>query len=929
MAPLSSSTCRSRLLLAGSVLVAATAAGAAQPPRLDFELVAHGTPRLVEAGGELQVELTLRNTGARPWDPASDDRLAYHWLAPDRSVVVLNGARTDLPGRVEPGEEVSLRATLEGPPAKGRYLLQWNMVREHVTWYAAASDPRRETVEVEALPAALAWEAVGFEPPRLLWRDDITRIPFVVRNTGRVAWSPATRDRLSYHVRDRRGEIVQWDGLRTDLPGTVAPGEAVALQALARGPARSGLLTVEWEMLREGERWYGPPAGGEPPTTRVLVLPKLGTLLVVLLAATGMAVVGLRRRAGALPEWLLRGVPLLWAWAALSILAVAFNHLELEVWGGQTLVALGTGALLAAPLALVPLRWQGWAACAWVGALALLVFADLVHFRAFESTVPLTALWSAHQLQHVDQSVAVLSRGWDLWLALAPLAGLVLALGWRPPRQPSTATSGSPWRRWRGPLLAFLAALVLALPALVELRRTLHMEGIAERVFSERWVVHRFGGLHTHLFNAVRQAREGLAARHLDEAQRRRIEELFGARADARPAEGPLFGVARGANVLVIQLESVDAWPIGLEVSDQRVTPFLDVLRQHALFYPNFFDQTHQGRTSDAELLVLNSLHPLDRGAVVFRRPGNRFVALPEVLARHGYATLSAHAYQRGFWNRVRIHPRYGFERSLFAREIGPPGLGEHIGWGLADGPFFERMVPVLEQLEEPFFAFLITLSVHHPYQDVPIELRRLALGSVDRHLVWDYLHSLHYLDGVLQEFFLELLDRRLLDDTVVAVYGDHDSGVTLEPAALELADADPLDPTLRVTMDRVPLYVLLPGREPAGDVTTIGGHLDVAPTLLHLLGLEAPRSFLGRPLLPGGDGVAVRPDGSVVTEDRLYLREAGPAAPDGACFTHPRPAPLPLAACDDLARLGRDELGAARRVLLHDLAAEIAGWQR
>ena len=63
------------------------------------------------------------------------------------------------------------------------------------------------------------------------------------------------------------------------------------------------------------------------------------------------------------------------------------------------------------------------------------------------------------------------------------------------------------------------------------------------------------------------------------------------------------------------------------------------------------------------------------------------------------------------------MHPSYGFQQSLFEPDF---QMTEQIGWGLNDRDFLQQMVPRLEQLQRPFAAWLITLSLHHPFEDFP-----------------------------------------------------------------------------------------------------------------------------------------------------------------------------------------------------------------
>jgi lipoteichoic acid synthase len=118
---------------------------------------------------------------------------------------------------------------------------------------------------------------------------------------------------------------------------------------------------------------------------------------------------------------------------------------------------------------------------------------------------------------------------------------------------------------------------------------------------------------------------------------------------------------------------------------------------------------------------------------------------------------------------------------------------------------------------------------------------------------------------------------------------------------------------------------VLVPGGTLAGEVPTVGGHVDVAPTLLALLGVEAPRSFIGSALAPGRGGFAVCNDGTAAGGDRIFLAAGRGIPAQGACFGFPAGGARPLEECRELAQRGREELASSRFVVIHDLAAEVA----
>nr|WP_255216248.1 LTA synthase family protein [Pseudenhygromyxa sp. WMMC2535] len=460
-------------------------------------------------------------------------------------------------------------------------------------------------------------------------------------------------------------------------------------------------------------------------------------------------------------------------------------------------------------------------------------------------------------------------------------------------------------------------------------------------------MVGRFGYVNAHLFDLARSLRErsrrgraldaeALAAVEAELERSANAASEAAAIAEHHPSRPRPFGAAAGDNLLLIQVEAAQSWVIGLEVRGQEITPFLNRLRGSADWYPYFVDQTNQGKTSDAEYAVLNSQHPLGEGAVCFLRADNHFHSLAHVLSETaGYTTLSAHPYKRGFWNRAVLHPRYGFERSLFRRELGE---GTTTGWGLADGPFFARILPELEALPQPWFAFLITLSLHHPYEHWPRSLEALDLGRLEGTRVGNYLEAMHYFDRSLAELLAGLEDAGLLDHTLVALYGDHDARFELDayPEVVELASGGATwDPALFHRLERVPAFVRLPEharkRGAGGAVEVVGGHIDLAPTLLHHLGVERPHDFIGRPLLPGSEDqdFAAYPDASAYGPARMFVAE-GPGIPrEGGCFgfgpaaedaaSHPR------SECEDLAERSATQLSVSRQIVDHDLARSLA----
>ena len=777
-----------------------------------------------------------------------------------------------------------------------------------------------------ARPAAaapeLAWDIVRQHAPRVFWTGRNRDIRVTVRNTGTATWSEAAGDHLSYHWLNGAGEVVVQDGERASFPHPVRPGESVELVARVHAPPASGVWFLEWAMVREQVAWYGPPAGGRA-RIRVLVLWRCAVLTVgfALLTAAAVVVARRRRARGATRFWLAaEAMPVAWAWLGVGLATVTFSEVAgYQLWRGGGTLAASAAALLALPVAVLPGRWRGLGAGVVVAAADLVALADAVHLRFFGTVVPVVALAAVKQLGQIEGSIAALLHPTDAWLLTGAVLALVFALLWPRRRRGEGPPARARRLAWAGLTAATLAAGV---PAVLALRAGMRDPAVSEQLFSHGALLGRWGVVNVHLFDAARTWQEWADRSAPSPAELAKVREFFAARAAQRAAATAGFGAARGADLVLIQVESLQQWVIGARVGGAEITPFLNSLEKRALYFPYVFDQTGEGRSSDGEFGVLNSQHALDRGALAFRFPYDHFVTLAWALRQRGYATLSAHPFERGFWNRGVLHPRYGFERMVFRRELGP---GETIGWGLADGVFLERMAGVLAAEPRPYMAFLITLGLHHPFDQFPDRHKVLDVGALKNTPLGNYIHAMHYFDSSLAAFVADLERSGALAHTVVALYGDHESGLYVDGPLLALAGEHGWEPSVLVRLRRVPFFVLLPGSRLAGVMPAIGGQVDIAPTLLTLLGVPTPACFVGRPLDPGRRGLAVLNDGSVVGDGLEFVAD-GPAIPEeGACFAWPSGQRRPLGECAGIEKRGEDELSASRFVVEHDLAAMIA----
>jgi len=910
-------------MVVGVLALIAVRAPAQERPELGFEIVRAEMPRTLEAGRPVRITVTVQNTGSAPWDPAHGFSLSYHWLDERGGTAVWDGRRAPFPRVVAPGARVTVDATVQAPARSGRYGLQWDVVQERVCWISRRMQrpPPVMPVTIVAEKPVHAFSLVGRSSiPRLVVAGQRFHVHIVLRNDGTITWRPDEPFNVSYHWLSSDGTNLVFDGKRTRISGVVPPGGTTAVELEVVAPNRFGLARLQLDMVHEGVTWF---AGQDPtPQAPVAVFlvpdplrapgaPLLAALLLVglVLAARKSGTTALLAAAGLADlAWLLLSMTVK-QWAVLE--AAGRNPLPDCGWITASGVALTALVLLA-----LPQRWRPWLSWLAVAAASFVIFADVVYLRYFHDVLSLETLSAGHQVGDVRQSIEALMHRRDLWLGLDLVPGILLVA--------LVARLETVKRRFLRPVVAVLL-IALTIPGLMAGWRAARSEkGVFVQVFQSIFIVQQVGILNYHLFDAWRTLKENVFRPPLGDAGYADVLRWFEDRRPLRRGAGPWFGIGRGKNLLMIQVESLQGWVPGLVIDGQEVTPNLDRFAPACLSFRRCTDQTNMGRTSDGEITTQTSMLPALHGVAAFTHGANHWVGLAGVLRDHGYATLSAVPFQPAFWNRRILHPAFGFDTNLYASDFGP---GERIGWGLNDRDFLLQLADRIARLPEPFCAWGITLSLHHPFEGFPEHLRELHLGRFEGTPFGNYLHAMHFFDKALGAMVDRLGELGLLDRTVVVIWGDHDAGF---PWSRDIAEAVGFPHTTAgwYMEDRVPLIIHVPeANGPRGVSEQAAGQTDMAPTVAALLGIDpASEPWLGRNLLGNpGPGPVPRPNGSWLSGRHLYVSK-GPALNDGMCFDTRTLKNVPVEECAGEDAAARREVRIADTVLRYDLQRRLAG---
>jgi hypothetical protein len=118
--------------------------GSSELPLVGFkvEFGKHDIPAEMTAGQTVSADVTIKNASSKTWPSKPDSggrnavNFSYHWLDRKRQMVVFDGLRTPLPRDLNPGESVTLRASIRTPEKPGEYLLHVTLVQEGVAWFS-------------------------------------------------------------------------------------------------------------------------------------------------------------------------------------------------------------------------------------------------------------------------------------------------------------------------------------------------------------------------------------------------------------------------------------------------------------------------------------------------------------------------------------------------------------------------------------------------------------------------------------------------------------------------------------------------------------------------------------------------------------------------------------------------------------------------
>jgi phosphoglycerol transferase MdoB-like AlkP superfamily enzyme len=289
-------------------------------------------------------------------------------------------------------------------------------------------------------------------------------------------------------------------------------------------------------------------------------------------------------------------------------------------------------------------------------------------------------------------------------------------------------------------------------------------------------------------------------------------------------AQTPSVKRDKPLNLVIILQESLGA-QYSARLGGAGLTPELDALSQEGWWFERAY-ATGTRSVRGLEAVSTGFLPTPAQAVLTLPRAQTGFFTIAELLGRHGYFSRFIYGGEAHFDNMRGFFLGNGFNEVLDLPKFESP---KFVGsWGASDEDMFNELDRVLRQdTQRPTFNMAFSVSNHSPweYPEGRIEPKGESASVVN---------AVRYADWAIGEFFKKARQAPYWNNTVFLIVADHDARVSgnLVP----------------VQHFHIPALILGPGIAPQSDAQ-IMSQIDLAPTLLSLMGIDTVHPMLGSDL--------------------------------------------------------------------------------
>jgi phosphoglycerol transferase MdoB-like AlkP superfamily enzyme len=328
------------------------------------------------------------------------------------------------------------------------------------------------------------------------------------------------------------------------------------------------------------------------------------------------------------------------------------------------------------------------------------------------------------------------------------------------------------------------------------------------------------------------------------------------------PAITSAGSAGQRSNIIVLQVESLDAYIVDRKYKDAYVTPFLHGLASCSVYYPYMLSYHKAGSSSDCDFSTINSIEPFDDYPSIKIRNYDYVNSMAKQMSAGGYAVMAFHGNKGSYFNRTAAFKKMGFDRFF---DMDAMGLHD-VSWGAPDKSVFDFVAARLRLQKEPFFYYVITMSSHEPFTLTQSYYQNNLFSDIRNQRTRDYFNAISYVDREIGEFVR--IVKSLHPNTYVFIMGDHTPVIAKDV----YKRASYVDGGLQ--FEFVPHFIVTPDNRAFREDRLAASFIDISPTVLAATGAPYSIRTSGANLLahPIGNTAVNYRGGSYLRAD-LYKR--------------------------------------------------------
>jgi arylsulfatase A-like enzyme len=297
-------------------------------------------------------------------------------------------------------------------------------------------------------------------------------------------------------------------------------------------------------------------------------------------------------------------------------------------------------------------------------------------------------------------------------------------------------------------------------------------------------------------------------------------------------------------NVVVFVMESTPTSVVQMYDSTYRVTPNLDKWKSSARIFTNMY--AHQSNTANTMFSLLSGVYPpLGYVDTLVESPKLSAASLPGTLKQYGWNSSLFFSSDLTYYNLGRYAARQQVgtledSKNMDCNISRFQSEGYFQLEGLDDHCIVNRYLRQLDETKnEKRFSILWTNQTHYPYFVSKPSKAKLS----DNADLNSYLNALAEVDERFGKLMAGLQERKVLDQTLVVVVGDHGEafGTHSQTGHATYIYEENI---------HIPCMLINPRLFKGKRDDRMGGVIDIAPTIAHILGIERGKTWQGQSLM-------------------------------------------------------------------------------